>query len=38
MVNMLVNMCEVLLAELAGVAVVAGALYLYWKAMSRKSN
>lgn len=38
MVNMLGHMCEVLLVELAGVGVVAGVLYAYWKAMTSKKR
>lgn len=38
MASMLMDMLEVLCVELAGVAVVTGILYAYWKTMTSKNR
>lgn len=38
MEGILMNMLEVLLVELAGVAVLTGVLYAYWKTMTAKNR
>lgn len=38
MVDFIVKTLGVLLAELAGVGVTAGILYMYWNAMTRKKQ